>query len=76
MADHDICPFCGYDDPCGCPMDVNTMSKMQCPVCGGQWWREHGGTSTRCLHKACGAEGSTVVRAPLYAPHVEDADNG
>jgi hypothetical protein len=65
----DICRSCGYDDPCGCPMDVNTMTKMSCPSCEGQWWRGWGDTSTRCLHRACGAEGSAVIQEPRYAPH-------
>ena len=65
----DICRTCGFDDPCDCPMDVNTMAKMSCPSCGGQWWRGWGETSTRCLHKQCGAEGSVVIREPMYAPH-------
>ena len=68
----DICLSCGYDYPCGCPMDVNTMAKMQCPSCGGQWWRSWGDDSTRCLHRTCGAEGSVVREPPRYAPHGED----
>jgi hypothetical protein len=56
----DICPSCGYDRACGCPMDVSTMTKMSCPSCGGQWWRGWDDVSTRCLHRACGAEGSAV----------------
>jgi hypothetical protein len=68
----DICRSCGYDDPCGCPDDSNTWSKMACRSCGGEWWRDYGSTSTRCLHRRCGAEGSEVIREPLYAPHPAD----
>ncbi|MET9952364.1 hypothetical protein ABZ135_12555 [Streptomyces sp. NPDC006339] len=63
----------GARDACGCPHDINTQALMACPSCGGEWWREHGGTSTRCLHRACGKEGSVVRRAPLYAPAVDEA---
>ena len=69
-----ICPSCGYDEHCSCPMDINTQSLMSCPSCGGKWWREWGSTSTKCLHwRACGKEGSTVIREPLYAPAGTDA---
>ena len=71
-----ICRSCGYDDPCGCPMDINTMAKMSCPSCGGQWWRSWGDASTRCLHRQCKAEGSVVIREPLYAPHDPESTPG
>ena len=69
-----ICPRCGYDEHCGCPADTHTMTKMRCPSCGGEWWRGWGDESTRCLHRRCGAEGSVVIREPLYAPHGSEED--
>lgn len=68
-AGHTYCGRCGLDSPgCGCPADPNTWAKMTCPTCGGQWWRDYDSTSTVCLHRQCGAEGSTVIREPMYAP--------
>lgn len=69
-TDHEgVCPSCGFDEHCGCPMDTHTMALMRCPSCGGEWWRAWGDDSIRCLHKRCGVEGSEVAREPLYAPH-------
>lgn len=82
MSDYDdaadrYCPKCGHDTPgCGCDIDVNTMSLMQCPALHHgtdkhhQWWRAHGETSTICLHRGCARPHSVVIREPKYAPAV------
>lgn len=73
MSDHHYCPFCGASEAfCGCPDDPNTRDRMRCPHCGGNWSRDHGDTSTKCLHKACGKEGSTVERPAKYAARLPD----
>lgn len=73
MSDKHYCPFCGDSDAfCGCPDDPNTRDRMKCPHCRRFWSRDYGDTSTTCLHRDCGKEGSTVEIPANYAPSLPD----